>query len=66
MLVKGRLVKLKKNAPWCAPRGDMRLHDSTVDKNGAVWWFLEVPGSFGAFLPESALKYSDWRYYTQR
>lgn len=64
MLVAGRLVKLKKHAPWKTPRGDMRLVWHSMDKNGHPWWALEVPGcSFGAFLPESALKYSDWRFY---
>ena len=67
MLIAGRLVKLKKQAPYCAPRGDMRLMWHQMDKNNRPWWALEVPGCmFGAFLPESALKYSDWRYYQQR
>ena len=67
-LVEGRLVKLKKHAPWCAPACDMRLFDWRIAKDGSIWWFLEVPGIdlFGAFLPETALKYSDFRYYIQR
>ena len=65
-LVQGRLVKLKKNAPWSAPHCDMRLFDWQIANDGSIWWFLEVPDTFGAFLPETALKYSDYRYYTQR